>query len=139
MKCKTAKNSPNPNQNCIFPFRVEGKQFTECSDVQTSFGFLKNICATKTNGITNEMLPFQFGVCSQDCKNTANGEWNWIHHYLKFLQDVLDQIFQILWIFVSLQKFSWNWIVTFYCKCHLENWDFTMQIWFPEITFKNNV
>ena len=76
MKCKTAKNSPNPNQNCIFPFSVEGKQFSECSNVQTSFGLLKNICATKTNGITNEMLPFQFGVCSQDCKDTTNDTVN---------------------------------------------------------------
>ena len=99
MKCKTAKYSPNPNQNCIFPFSVEGKQFTECSNVQTSFGLLKNICATKTDGVTNEMLPFQFGVCSQDCKDTVNdtvnGEWNWIIHYLKFLRDVLDQSFCI--------------------------------------------
>ena len=71
MKCKTAKNSPNPNQNCIFPFSVEGKQFTECSNVQTSFGLLENICATKTNGVTNEM--FQFGFCSQECKDTVNG------------------------------------------------------------------
>ena len=76
MKCKTAKNSLNPNQNCIFPFSVEGKQFTECSNVQTSFGLLENICATKTDGVTNEMLPFQFGVCSQDCKDTTNDTVN---------------------------------------------------------------
>ena len=73
--CKTDDNSPfNPSQNCIFPFSVEGKQFTKCSNVKLSFGLMENICATKTKGTNNEMMHLQFGVCSQECKDVKNGE-----------------------------------------------------------------
>ena len=72
--CKTAKNSPfNPDQTCIFPFSVNGTQFTKCSNVKLSFGLMENICATKTKGVNNEMLHLQFGVCSQACNRIENG------------------------------------------------------------------
>ena len=83
--CKTdAKETlfnPNPDQECIFPFSYEGKQYQKCSRFSTGRSILDNICATKTQGEDNELL--EFGMCSKACDKigdddftSENGECN---------------------------------------------------------------
>ena len=75
--CKTdAKRTPfnqNPNQECIFPFSYEGKQYQKCSTISTAGVNLNNICATKTQGKDNELL--EFGVCSKACDKIGDDDF----------------------------------------------------------------
>ena len=67
--------NPNPDQDCIFPFTIDGKKYTKCTDFENEYVGLKNICATETKGEDNEIT--QYGVCSKDCDKIGTGENNY--------------------------------------------------------------
>ena len=74
--CKTDAKptlfNPHPDQECIFPFSYEGKQYQKCSTISTAGGILNNICATKTHGEDNELL--EFGMCSKACDKIGDDD-----------------------------------------------------------------
>ena len=65
--CRTTKSitskNPDPNKACIFPFKYQGKEFTDCTTTNNNDIFW---CATEVNS-KGEYKSGKWGVCPEEC------------------------------------------------------------------------
>ena len=64
-KTKDIAEPPNPNQNCVFPFKWDNMEYTKCTDVDYD-GFW---CGTQFN-VTSEK---GWGICGETCPKETIG------------------------------------------------------------------